>query len=102
MGRRLMAAYESIKVVDEGIVDKVKGMFGKKAPTDGTGNLFKEPYQVADRKDYLKKSAKQPNGPSNVKNIFDIEPYKSDTKEYLKKSAKQPNGPSNVKNIFDK
>jgi hypothetical protein len=72
MGRRLMAAYESIKVVDEGIVDKVKGMFGKKkAPDDGTGNLFNEPAVKADTKAYLKKSAKQPNGPDNVKNIFD-------------------------------
>jgi hypothetical protein len=72
LGDRLMAAYESIKVVDEGMVDKVKGMFGKK---------------------------KDPNA---VPNIFDTEPYKSDTKEYLKKSAKQPQGLSNVKNIFDK
>ena len=72
MGRRLMQAYESIKVVDEGMVDKVKGMFGKK---------------------------KDPNA---VPNIFDTEPYKSDTKAYLKKSAKQPGGPNNVKNIFDK
>jgi hypothetical protein len=72
MGRRLMAAYESIKVVDEGMVDKVKGMFGKKkAPDDGTGNLFNEPAVKADTKAYLKKSAKQPNGPDNVKNIFD-------------------------------
>jgi hypothetical protein len=72
MGRRLMRAYESIKVVDEGMVDKVKGMFGKKkAPDDGTGNLFNEPAVKADTKAYLKKSAKQPNGPDNVKNIFD-------------------------------
>jgi hypothetical protein len=39
---------------------------------------------------------------SATPNIFDVEPYKSDTKAYLKKSAKQPNGPDNVKNIFDK
>ena len=71
MGRRLMAAYESIKVVDEGIVDKVKGMFGKKAPADGTGNLFDQPHVKADTKAYLKKSAKQPGGPNPVKNIFD-------------------------------
>jgi hypothetical protein len=72
MGRRLMQAYESIKVVDEGMVDKVKGMFGKKKDSeDGTGNLFNQPAVKADTKAYLKKSAKQPGGPDNVKNIFD-------------------------------
>ena len=70
MGRRLMRAYESIKVVDEGMVDKVKGMFGKVKKVDGPGNLFNEPDVKADTRSYLKKSAKQPNGPDNVKNIF--------------------------------
>jgi hypothetical protein len=79
---RLAAEYESIKKVsNEGIMGRVGG-----AIKNAIG----------------KKATRPVSGPGSAPNLFDVEPYKSDTKAYLKKSAKQPNGPSNVKNIFDK
>ena len=79
---RLAAEYESIKKVsNEGIMGRVGG-----AIKNAIG----------------KKATRPVSGPGSAPNVFDVEPYKSDTKAYLKKSAKQPNGPSNVKNIFDK
>lgn len=53
--------------VEEGIVDKVKSVLGQKPKS---GNLFDQPHVKKDTAEYLKKSAKQPQGPNNVTNIM--------------------------------
>ena len=58
---------EETESVEEGIMDKVKGALGKK---EKSGNLFDQPHVKKDTADYLKKSAKQPQGPNNVSNIM--------------------------------
>lgn len=55
------------RMMSEGVVDKVKGIFKKK---EKSSNLFDQPHVKKDTKDYLKKSAKQPEGPNTVKNVF--------------------------------
>ena len=58
---------EETESVEEGIMDKVKGILGKK---EKSSNLFDQPHVKKDTAEYLKKSAKQPQGPNNVTNIM--------------------------------
>lgn len=58
---------EEAEEVDEGIMDKVKGILGKK---EKSTNLFDQPHVKKDTADYLKSSAKRPQGPNNIKNIM--------------------------------
>lgn len=55
------------RMMNEGVIDKVKGLFKKK---EKSTNLFDQPHVKKDIKAYLKKSAKYPTGPNNVKNIM--------------------------------
>lgn len=58
---------EEVEEVEEGIVDKVKSVLSRKPKS---GNLFDQPHVKKDTAEYLKKSAKQPQGPNNVTNIM--------------------------------
>ena len=69
-GKKTGVKKEEVEEVEEGIMDKVKGVLGKK---EKSGNLFDQPQVKKDTADYLKKSAKQPQGPNNVKNIMSKE-----------------------------
>ena len=57
---------EEVEEVDEGIMDKVKGILGKK---EKSTNLFDQPHVKKDTAAYLKASAKNPNGPP-VRNLM--------------------------------
>jgi hypothetical protein len=61
---------EQIEEVQEGLMKKIGSILGKK---EKSTNLFDQPDVKKDTKDYLKKSAKQPDGPNTVKNIFSKE-----------------------------
>ena len=84
---------EEVEEVEEGIVDKVKSVLGQKPKST---NLFDQPHVKKDSADYLKKSAKQPQGPDNVTNIMNKEEVEEldemfpGTPEYEKKFGKVP------------
>lgn len=61
---------EEVEEVQEGLMKKIGSILGKK---EKSTNLFDQPDVKKDTKDYLKKSAKQPDGPNTVKNIFSKE-----------------------------
>lgn len=69
---------EGAEMLEEGFMDKVKGVLGQKPKST---NLFDQPHVKKDTADYLKKSAKQPQGPNNVTNIM--------AKEDVAKNLKQ-------------
>ena len=94
LAQRAMASMkkEEVEEVDEGIMDKVKGIFGKK---EKSTNLFDQPQVKKDTAAYLKASAKNPNGPP-VRNLMakeeveEIEEMFPGTPEYEKKYGKAP------------
>ncbi len=61
---------EEVEEMEEGLMKKIGSILGKK---EKSINLFDQPDVKKDTKEYLKKSAKQPNGPNTVKNIFSKE-----------------------------
>ena len=83
---------EEVEEVDEGIMDKVKGVLGKK---EKSTNLFDQPHVKKDTAAYLKASAKNPNGPP-VRNLMakeeveELEEMFPGTPEYEKKFGKAP------------
>ena len=95
LAQRAMASMkkEEVEEVEEGIVDKVKSVLGQKPKST---NLFDQPHVKKDTADYLKKSAKRPQGPNNVTNIMnkeeveEIEEMFPGTPEYEKKYGKAP------------